>query len=176
MVKKQRLQDDEYEVERIVNRRLEGGRVLYKVKWNGFKDEESTWEPVEHLVGCQDLVDTYEKEHPAYRVAKKCVLGPGKRGRSKEVLEVEDWNLVEDAEVGPKQAHRKSIKKPKPGVLGTEKPRSIVKKWRESSDWKFEVSWEDKDGLSYLNSEVKLHDLRDKEPQFLIDFLVKELR
>lgn len=176
MVKKQRLQDDEYEVEKIVQRRTEGGRVLYQVKWKGYREEESTWEPSEHLKGCQELVDAYERSHPVSQVAKKCAHGQGKRGRVKETLEMEDWSLIQDSETRPKLSPKKPTKKPKAGVLGIDKPLLIVRKWREDGELKFELSWEAKGSHLLANSEVKLEELREKEPKMLIDYLLKELR
>ena len=41
--------DDEYEVEAIVGRRNNGGRVEYLIKWKGYSDEENTWEPESNL-------------------------------------------------------------------------------------------------------------------------------
>ena len=37
--------DDEYEVEAIIGRRNNGGRVEYLIKWKGYSEEENTWEP-----------------------------------------------------------------------------------------------------------------------------------
>lgn len=168
------MQEDEYEVERIVQRRTEGGKVLYQVKWKGYKEEENTWEPRDHLTGCQELVDTYEKSHPVSQVAKKCAHKLTKRGRVKETVEMEDWSLIEDSETRLK--HKKPVKKQKAGVLGIDKPLLILRKWREDGQLWFEVSWEAKNGCSLANTEVKVEELREKEPKMLIDYLLKELR
>lgn len=35
-------------------------KVQYLLKWKGYKEEESTWEPVDHL-DCEELIRTYEE-------------------------------------------------------------------------------------------------------------------
>merc|ERR1712098_974816 len=38
-----------------------GGLIEYKVKWKGWENEENqTWEPVDHLVGSEDLIKDFE--------------------------------------------------------------------------------------------------------------------
>lgn len=37
-------EDEFYAVERIIGKKRVEGKVLYKVKWKGFRVEDSTWE------------------------------------------------------------------------------------------------------------------------------------
>lgn len=39
-----------------------GKKVLYKVKWQGYPESESTWEKVSHLRYVSELVESYERE------------------------------------------------------------------------------------------------------------------
>jgi hypothetical protein len=50
-----------YEVEKIVDKRIDGsGRIFYLVKWEGYPDEEMTWEPIENLETVLELVRNFE--------------------------------------------------------------------------------------------------------------------
>jgi chromodomain-containing protein len=40
---------NEYEVERILQKRVRKGKTQYLVKWKGYDYSENTWEPTEHL-------------------------------------------------------------------------------------------------------------------------------
>ena len=44
------MSDEEYEVEKIIEKRIKKGKVEYYVKWKGWDDEgDNTWEPVDNL-------------------------------------------------------------------------------------------------------------------------------
>ncbi|XP_015764995.1 PREDICTED: M-phase phosphoprotein 8-like [Acropora digitifera] len=38
---------------------LKDGKMYYKVRWEGYQSEEDSWEPMENLITCQELVDKY---------------------------------------------------------------------------------------------------------------------
>ena len=54
-------EEPEYEVERIVDKRVVDGVTEYLVKWKGWESEEDrTWEPEENLRGSEKLIKKYE--------------------------------------------------------------------------------------------------------------------
>jgi len=55
----------EWEVEYIKDSRLQRGKLQYLVKWKDYPQEESTWEPVEHLKKAQKSIDDFHNKHPA---------------------------------------------------------------------------------------------------------------
>ena len=57
--------DAEYEVEAILAVRKRGRTSQYLVKWQGYGDEDNTWEPEQHLAGSQDLLDAFLAEREA---------------------------------------------------------------------------------------------------------------
>ena len=57
------MSDEEYEVEKIISKRVRKGKVEYLVKWKGWEDpDDNTWEPVANL-DCRELMDEYEAKH-----------------------------------------------------------------------------------------------------------------
>ena len=56
--------DNEYEVEKIVDKRIKNGKIEYKIKWAGYSMNECTWEPLKNLGSIKDLVDEYDKQFP----------------------------------------------------------------------------------------------------------------
>ena len=48
-VKKRQVYTENYEVEKIVDKRIMLGQIEYLVKWKGWGIEDNTWEPQEHL-------------------------------------------------------------------------------------------------------------------------------
>ena len=53
-----------YIVEKILDRRKINGKFEYKIKWEGYPMNQSTWEPMENLETVKGLVEEYNRTHP----------------------------------------------------------------------------------------------------------------
>ena len=51
--------NDEYEAEAILDFKRIRGRPYYLIKWNGYADEENTWEPDTNLTNCRELIHRF---------------------------------------------------------------------------------------------------------------------
>jgi len=60
MQRKRQLEKDEYQVERIVGVRSNGGELQYLIKWKGWQPKFNTWEPLHHLKNLQSEIDSFE--------------------------------------------------------------------------------------------------------------------
>ncbi|VDK58482.1 unnamed protein product [Anisakis simplex] len=59
--------EDQYDVEKILRKRVRrNGKVEYLIKWKGYPEEDSTWEPAENCVSAPEAIKAFES-----RVAKK---------------------------------------------------------------------------------------------------------
>ncbi|KAJ8027309.1 M-phase phosphoprotein 8 [Holothuria leucospilota] len=80
--------DNVYEVEKIVGvHRQPGKPTLYRVRWKGYGPEEDTYEPRDHLLTCEDMIDDYlleEKKKAEELAIKKEKKKPAKRKHSGE--------------------------------------------------------------------------------------------
>ena len=63
---------EDYVVEEVLDSKLDGRKVLYLVKWEGFDGEDdNTWEPQKHLSDCAEKLAAYWEAHPESAGAKK---------------------------------------------------------------------------------------------------------
>jgi len=55
--------EEEWEVERILNKRRVRGKNKYLVRWKGFTAESDTWEGRENLENAKEAIEEFEKEY-----------------------------------------------------------------------------------------------------------------
>jgi len=54
---------EEFEVEKILNKRIVRGKEKFLVRWKGYMAEEDTWESRENLGNVKELVEEFEREY-----------------------------------------------------------------------------------------------------------------
>uniref|UniRef100_A0A3Q0RF60 M-phase phosphoprotein 8 n=1 Tax=Amphilophus citrinellus TaxID=61819 RepID=A0A3Q0RF60_AMPCI len=54
-------EEDVYEVEKIIDMRVEEGEVLYRVRWKNYCSDDDTWEPEAHLEDCREVLLAFKK-------------------------------------------------------------------------------------------------------------------
>jgi len=55
--------EEEWEVEKIIDKRQVWGKDKYLVQWKGYMAEEDTWESKENLQNASKLVEEFKKEY-----------------------------------------------------------------------------------------------------------------
>ncbi|KAJ3592656.1 hypothetical protein NHX12_007783, partial [Muraenolepis orangiensis] len=66
-------EEDVYEVERIIDMRVEAGEVLYRVRWKNYCSDDDTWEPEAHLEDCREVLLNYKKNNAEIKMMMKDV-------------------------------------------------------------------------------------------------------
>lgn len=60
-----------FEVESILGSRIMGGHELFLVKWVGFPKSSATWEPIDSLVTCDEVLADFRKRQQKEKNKKK---------------------------------------------------------------------------------------------------------
>ena len=58
---KEDMELDEFEVEKLVDKRVQGKQTQYRVRWKGFEEKDDTWEPRKNL-NCPEKVQEFEEQ------------------------------------------------------------------------------------------------------------------
>ncbi|GAB2215669.1 hypothetical protein Droror1_Dr00020064 [Drosera rotundifolia] len=78
-----KLDEGFYEIEAIRKKRIFKGEPQYLIKWRGWPESSNTWEPLEHLQTCPDVVEAFEERQSAqkktYRKRKRKFTQPKKK-------------------------------------------------------------------------------------------------
>lgn len=137
-------EEDVYEVERIIDMRVEDGEILYRVRWKNYTSDDDTWEPRAHLEDCSEVLLTYErvlaerkakKDHSMYDIAP--VVDPQKLPMKSDLF---DANSESDSDNDrPKDYFVKKKKKKKQPIeesddekiLKDKKKKKKKEKWKE---------------------------------------------
>ena len=53
-----------YNIEKIIGRKRQNGKLLYKIKWEGYPISQCTWEPMKNLESAKELVEEYDRSNP----------------------------------------------------------------------------------------------------------------
>lgn len=56
--------DQDYQVEKILARKVEKGVIKYLLKWEGYPESESTWELAKNLDNIKQMIEKFESSHP----------------------------------------------------------------------------------------------------------------
>jgi len=68
-----------FQVEKLMDMKMDGKKKLFLVKWKGYPASQNTWEPVAHLGECKDMMAAFDKKEEA--------APPKKRGRPPKAAE-----------------------------------------------------------------------------------------
>ncbi|XP_061230480.1 M-phase phosphoprotein 8 isoform X2 [Neopsephotus bourkii] len=101
---------DVFEVEKILDVKTEGGKILYKVRWKGYTSDDDTWEPEVHLEDCKEVLLEFSKKivDSKPKPVKKDIQ---KLSLNDDVFEADsdsDWQGETKSDVSPKKKKKKS--------------------------------------------------------------------
>uniref|UniRef100_A0A2M4AI61 Heterochromatin protein 1 n=1 Tax=Anopheles triannulatus TaxID=58253 RepID=A0A2M4AI61_9DIPT len=171
--------EEEYVVEKIVDRRERKGKVEYLLKWKGYGSDANTWEPRENLE-CPELIKAFEQSREAggkkdsgkekAKPRRSSTTSRKKKGGDSDA----DNGAASDDDDRDDAGSTKSSGKGKTSldaeeVSGFEKnyiPEKILGATEANGKLLFLVQWKDKDKAQLVKSE----EARKHCPQLVIDF------
>ncbi|KAG7331289.1 hypothetical protein KOW79_005258 [Hemibagrus wyckioides] len=126
-------EEDVYEVERIIDMRVEDGEVLYRVRWKNYSSDDDTWEPKAHLEDCSEVLLAYERSLAEKKLKKDSSM---KLPMKSELFDANSES--ESDKDRPKESPSKKKKKKKKHAEDSEDEKSEKdkKKKKKKEKWK----------------------------------------
>jgi len=159
--------EEEYIVEKILDKRIKNGRVEYFLKWKGYPDEDNTWEPEDNL-GCPELIEEFEKNLKR----KKEPDGKKANGETSNKKAKTTRTKTDDATDEKKESKTTtgSENRPRGFDRGLE-PERIIGATDSSGELMFLIKWKDSDEADLVAARVA----NLKCPQVVIKFYEERL-
>ncbi|KFB38422.1 AGAP009444-PA-like protein [Anopheles sinensis] len=171
-------EEEEYVVEKVVDRRERKGKVEYLLKWKGYDSSNNSWEPRENL-DCPELIKAFEQARTDK--ANKDGKGKEKRTSKKKKGDSDNENDASDDDVRDDAGSTKSAKSNKADneeaadeLTGFEKgyvAERILGATEADKELLFLIQWKGKDKAQL----VKSKEARKYCPQLVIDFYEERL-
>lgn len=161
-------EEEEYVVEKIINKRIVNGKVQYYLKWKGYSSDDNTWEPQENLE-CPELIAEFEKQWEEKERNKAANKNAPKKNKSTSEDDTKDRKKKRSVELAKPQPKTEITK-----LNGFErglKPERIIGATDTSGELMFLMKWEGTDEADLVRSK----DARSKCPQLIIEFYEKHL-
>jgi len=158
-------EEEEYVVERIIDKRTRSGRVEYFLKWKGYSEDDNTWEPVENL-DCPDLIADFEEQRKKKRQENKAKEGTDAAAKDND----KDKRKLKTPETEKKKKKFEDDAKPKGFDRGLE-PEKIIGATDASGELMFLLKWKDSDEADL----VPAKSANIKCPQVVIRFYEERL-
>jgi len=145
-------EEEEFTVEKILDKRVRNSKVEYLIKWEGYPDTENTWEPQENL-DCPDIISNYEDKAEKKKEEKKRKKEAESSGGKKK------QKVVEEEDNKPRGFDR--------GL----QPERIIGATDSSGELMFLMKWKDSDEADL----VPARQANVKCPQIVIQFYEERL-
>jgi hypothetical protein len=62
--------EEEFEVSKIIDSRINRRRLKYLVHWQGYDISEQTWEPIANLANAPKMINKFHRQYPTKLSAK----------------------------------------------------------------------------------------------------------
>ncbi|XP_041525671.1 chromobox protein homolog 5 isoform X1 [Microtus oregoni] len=156
--------EEEYVVEKVLDRRMVKGQVEYLLKWKGFSEEHNTWEPEKNL-DCPELISEFMKKY------KKMKEGENNKPREKSEGNKRKSSFSNNADDIKSKKKREQNNDIARGFERGLEPEKIIGATDSCGDLMFLMKWKDTDEADL----VLAKEANVKCPQIVIAFYEERL-
>jgi len=162
-------EEEEFVVEKILEKRIVHGKTEYLLKWKGYGEDDNTWEPEENL-GCPELIAEFERVWKLKQDDLKAASKPSAKKRASEpAIEKEDRKENKDKKT--KTTIKDPVRAEQTGFDRGLQADKIIGATDSSGELMFLMKWKDTDEADL----VPARQANLKCPQVVISFYEERL-
>ena len=148
-------EDDLYEIEKIVGKKIEREKIFYFVKWKNFATKFNSWEPKDHFVNSEFLTEKIQEfDFNVLRISKK----HQKISNYRENMSIEEESADEYNEKGKLKVKAQKGKPLKKKLVRRKKKLKTVSRRLNKRDTRNQGIGRDDDGELYQPEELQSED------------------
>ena len=164
---------EEYEVEKIIDKRVINGKLEYKIKWVGYPMSQCTWEPIRNLANIKPMIKEYENNEIYDKKQKKIsdfyLIGKKRENSNDSSFEnYNDYYKKNNLKINNKKNKEKKV------IYINDKYKSIYTIKKENSELVAVVVTEENGILNKIT--IPTQELRRLNPDILIDFYEQRIK
>ncbi|XP_033116877.1 chromobox protein homolog 1-like isoform X2 [Anneissia japonica] len=161
--------EEEYQVERVIEKRINKGKTEYYLRWKGYSDSDNTWEPEENL-DCPDLIKEFEDKLKAKNEAAAAAKRKSGVNGSEETVQTKRKKKEEASKRDEDMSSTSGAKKATGFERGL-KPERIIGATESNGDLLFLMKWQGSNEADL----VRAKEANTKCPQIVISFYEERL-
>lgn len=123
------MDNGEYFVESILEKRVKSGKVEYFLKWRGFSDADNTWEPVENL-DCPELIEEFEAKLMENSSPKRKIDHEQISNKKKKISSID----THEKDAQPRGFERNLVPEKILGATDSKGELMFLMKWKNSDE------------------------------------------
>jgi hypothetical protein len=158
------LEEEEYVVEKVCDKRIKGGIVEYYIKWKGYGEPDNTWEPEENT-DCPELLAAFELKIKENKTNKDKQKRRTETDNSKEPVKKQQKKSADAEAADPETDNTQR------GFDRGLQPEKIIGATDSSGDLMFLMKWKNSDEADLVLAKTA----NAKCPQVVIQFYEERL-
>ncbi|XP_071942059.1 chromobox protein homolog 3-like isoform X2 [Antedon mediterranea] len=168
-------EEEEFQVERVINKRIVKGKTEYFLRWKGYTDVDNTWEPEENL-DCPDLIKEFEDKFKATTEKKKLESTESSKRKtgvngSEDTVQTKKKKKDESSSKRDDEVSSSSSAKKATGFDRGLKPERIIGATESNGDLLFLMKWTGSNEADL----VRAKEANTRCPQIVISFYEERL-
>jgi hypothetical protein len=156
----------QFEVESIVSKKIKKGKPYYLVKWKGYPSDDNTWEPLNNLNNCEQILQNFEQSKRLQKKLKSKIKYKTASPKNKQIISIDSSDSESETESDAT------------GRIECDVVNKVINaKLDKNERVEYEVKWNERyDGTYPKNSLVPSKILRERYGLLILEYIESKMK